>query len=178
MPVNVIGSKNFTPTQDQIQRVQDFYRWSGYKKLPDTVIFVHPKDFHEVSKEMDAPVETAITHAGRSYINARLLDTKDKTGSGNLEWTLAHEAAHLNSPGGVAFQEQHDKLYDEDADALMKQWNGPKGQGYRAIQSFLRKLPGEFEPTVSKPSDALTNFFAPSAPAAAPGATPVPTAGR
>lgn len=155
MPVNVVGSRNFTPTQAQVQRVQDFYHWSGYDKLPDTVIFVHPSDFHNVSREMNAPVNTAITHEGRTYLNASLLNSKDSTGKGNLEWTLAHEAAHLNSPGSVAFQEQHDQLYDQDADALMKQWNGPKGQAYRQLMTFQRGLSGKFEPQTQQPQSAF-----------------------
>lgn len=153
--VSVIGTRNFTPTQNQIQRVQDFYRWSGYKKLPDTVIFVHSKDFPATARAFDAQTRTALTHAGRSYVNAAILNSKDTTGENNLEWTLAHEAAHLNSPGMPAIQEKQDKVYDDEADALLRQWNGKSGQAYRTLMAQQRKLPGMFGTVQSIPNSSL-----------------------
>lgn len=158
MPIEVVGSKNFTPTQEQINRIQDFYRWSGYQKLPNTIILVSPKDFDATSIALGRPrTDTAFTlaGAGRSYINASLLNSKSKTGKGNLEWTLAHEAAHLNSPLSPEAGEAHDQLFSDEADDLMNQWNGPKGQAYRQLMTFQRGLPGKFEPQAQHPQSAF-----------------------
>ena len=155
-PVSVIGTNNFKPTPEQIRRVQSFLKWSAYGKKPDTIVFVHPKDFPATAHAFNASTRQALTHAGRTYINAALLTNKDVTGKNNLEWALAHEMAHLNSPDVPAIQEKQDQIYDDEADDMIRQWNGKRGQGYRTVQSQIDKLPGQFQPAESQPSSLLS----------------------
>lgn len=165
----VIGTRNFQPTPEQIQRVQTFLKWTGYDKQPDTVIFVPPKDFPATAHAFNAQTRTALTHAGRTYINAALLNGNGQ-GKENLEWTLAHELAHLNSPGVPAIQEKQDYIYDDEADDVIRRWNGKQGRGYRTVQSQINKLPGEFEPSRAPLGTDLT----PPQSSAAPDSTPTP----
>lgn len=147
--ISVVGSNDFSPTEEQIRRVQDFYQWSGYKKLSNMIVVVSPKDFQNVVNQVSRkPSDTAVTvpSIGRTYINSSLFDSKARTGRDNLEWTLAHEAEHLNSPESYIASEMDDKLMDEKADHLMKQWNGPEGQGYRRVVGIQRKIAQESEP--------------------------------
>lgn len=155
--VSVIGTKTFQPSVEQVRRIQEFYKWLPMSKTPDTVILIPPKDFPATARAFNAQTDTALTHAGRSYLNAALLDSKETTGKNNLEWALAHEAAHMNSPEVPRIQEQQDKIYDDQADDIIRKWNSRPVRAYRTSQDIAAKLPGQFEPTLTPPSSHLTS---------------------
>jgi len=158
--IQVSGAYGYQPTKQQIQRLQTFLQWLPTKKAPTEVVIVPPEKMGEVSKiYSQVPTNVGLTVGSRSYINAKLFDPKDdfvknelgpeaKFPSGSaLEWTLAHEASHLNDSTSHLIQERQDNVYNDAANAMMQDWGGKNAQAYRTAQANAYSAEGQTQPT-------------------------------
>ena len=158
--IQVYGAYGYTPTKEQIQRLQTFLRWLPTKNAPTEVVIVPPEKMKEVSKIYSPNVDTnvGLTVGNRSYVSAKLFDAKDdfvkdelpnaKFPKGSaLEWTLAHESSHLSDPTSHEIQERQDNVYNDAANAVINDWSGKKAQAYRATQANSYSAEGQYQPT-------------------------------
>ncbi|HET7150881.1 MAG TPA: hypothetical protein VFI60_05685 [Candidatus Acidoferrum sp.] len=148
------------------------------------MIILRPEDFGKAAKTFSGvPTNVGFSVGDRSYINAALFNPKNtllqdelrgmaRVGASDApEWVLAHEATHMSSRQDPQLQEMHDDLYNDDANAIIGQWNSKPARAYRTVQDISAKLPGEFEPSHAPLRTDLT----PPQPSAAPNATPAPS---
>jgi len=158
--IQVSGAYGYQPTKQQIQRLQTFLQWLPTKKAPTEVVIVPPEKMGEVSKiYSQVPTNVGLTVGSRSYINAKLFDPKDdfvknelgpeaKFPSGSaLEWTLAHEASHLNDSTSHLIQERRDYLQNAAANEAVTNYNNPQGTAYQSLQKQVDGSQGQIQPT-------------------------------
>lgn len=165
MPTNrniqVMGAAGFTPTPAQVTRVQTYLNWMPQNKVPSQIVVV-PDDKMGTSSNAMSRVHTNIgyTLAGgnRSYINAKLFDSNDdfvrnetngeaKYPKGSaLEWVLAHEIAHLNTPGNSVGQEKEDYRFNDAANQTIRQWQKDKGPTYSNLEQNVAGQQNQIQP--------------------------------
>lgn len=156
----VIGTRDYTPTPEQIQRVKTFMQWLPLQKASGTVVIVPWQNFRDLAKSYGAQTTTALTNpdVDRTYINASVFD---KGSPHTIEWVLAHEAAHLNSPNAGRFQEARDSEFDDAANKLIQQYNSPAGQAYQQEQSRIASDAGKIQPSQPPVQSNLVSALAP-----------------
>ena len=171
---SVVGGYGYSPSPEQTARVQTFLRWLPAKAKPASVIILRPEDFGKAAKMFSqVPTNVGFSVGDRSYINAALFDPKNtilqdelrgkaRVGASDApEWVLAHEALHLGSHQDPQLQEMHDNLYNDDANAIIGQWNSKPVRAYRALQSNAAKVVGQVQPTDVPPETQLTPPMSP-----------------
>ena len=167
--IQVSGAYGYKPTKQQVQRLQTFLQWLPTKKAPTEVVIVPSEKMDEVSKIYSPKVKTnvGLTVGNRSYVNAKLFDPKDdfvkdelpeaQYQKGNaLEWTLAHESAHLSDPVSPDLQERQDNVFNDEANGTMNDWGGKNAQAYRTAQANAYSAEDQIQPTPAPISTTLT----------------------
>ena len=152
--VSVIGTRDHTPTPEQVQRIKTFMQWLPLQKASGTVVVIPWQNFRDLAKSYGANTTTALTNPDedRTYINASAFD---KGSPKSVEWILAHEAAHLNAPGIGRIQEKRDGQFDDVANDLIRQYNSSQGRAYQAAQSRIASDAGKIQPVPVNYSQTL-----------------------
>lgn len=154
--VSVIGTRNYTPTSEQVRRIKTFMQWLPLSKASGTIVITPWQNFRDLAKSYGAQTTTALTNPDidRTYINAAVFN---KGNPRPIEWVLAHEAAHLNAPGIGRIQEKHDEQFDDVANDLIKQYNSSQGRAYQAEQSRITSDGGRIQPSPTQVQSALNS---------------------